>query len=634
MAKLTNEEYVTRLKNRYGDMYDYSMVNYTRLCDVVTLICPKHGLFEKKAETLLRGCGCDKCKDENKQLDYQKRAEKRKQTVLQKYGVDNVMKLESTKQNLRESMLDKYGVDNARKMQSTIDKARQTNVERYGAISYAKSEEGLQQIQNTMKEKYGAKNFMQSDARFAVLPEMKEKARQTQIEKYGASHYAKSDDFKAHLSERKKKEYATKLARGTFNTSRPEIKLRELLVDAFGENDVEEQYKSNKYPFYCDFYIHSLDLYIELNVHFTHGHRWYEPLNVDCINLLSEWESRSKCIEKAEYYKNAIETWTIRDVQKRNIARINNLNYLVFWDSELRDVLVWLQMGCPIGQDWDKMYSWLPERDLTYGKKHGLTGSVQSFTSVAKQYQWNVFYEQELKLWNENPVKRSLLLQMYLYYNRMQELGKLPYELSNDDILRAFKISGVYYSYSSFSTKLMDTVVKKYGISSIYDPCAGWGERLLYCYKNNISYFGVDINKKLKHGYEQMINDFNMIKQRMVIGDSSIYQLSGRVDAVLTCPPYGSLEQYSDDGAEIFSDEKFLLWWEDVVSNSLSVQPKYFCFQINENWCEKMVKVVESCGFEVVDRLEQETNRSHFGRTIKNMNKKFEIMVVLKRSEK
>ena len=36
------------------------------------------------------------------------------------------------------------------------------------------------------------------------------------------------------------------------------------------------------------------------------------------------------------FTKNAINTWTVRDVNKRNIAKKNNLNYIEFWN--LNDV--------------------------------------------------------------------------------------------------------------------------------------------------------------------------------------------------------------------------------------------------------------------------------------------------------
>lgn len=44
-----------------------------------------------------------------------------------------------------------------------------------------------------------------------------------------------------------------------------------LLCNIFNVDDIIRQYSDNRYPFCCDFYLKSLDLFIELNFHWTHG---------------------------------------------------------------------------------------------------------------------------------------------------------------------------------------------------------------------------------------------------------------------------------------------------------------------------------------------------------------------------
>ena len=42
-----------------------------------------------------------------------------------------------------------------------------------------------------------------------------------------------------------------------------------------------------------------------------------------------------------KYYDNAIETWTVRDVKKRQCAEKNHLNYIVFWiEDEVRQYVL------------------------------------------------------------------------------------------------------------------------------------------------------------------------------------------------------------------------------------------------------------------------------------------------------
>lgn len=264
-----------------------------------------------------------------------------------------------------------------------------------------------------------------------------------------------------------------------------------------------------------------------------------------------------------------------------------------------------------------------------------LTGTARNLNQIVKSYQFYAFYARELALWEENPEYRGKPLRDWLYENRKKYLGKSAEELTELEILRGFTISGILKGYTVFDVSLMDAVVKKYGIQSIYDPCAGWGERILYCYYNHLSYYGVDINENLIDGYEQMRKDFSFVDQDYCYGDSAIYDLTGHsaVDAVITCPPYGKQEIYSEAGAENLSKSEFLDWWRKVVENSQQLQPKYFCFQINQKWKDLMSEIVIACGYQLADEFRYKTNRSsHFTRQKgKNVKKEYDVMLVFER---
>lgn len=63
-TKLTKEEFIARAKKVHGDKYDYSQVNYINNKTKVCIICPKHGEFWQKPNNHLLGEGCSKCKGE------------------------------------------------------------------------------------------------------------------------------------------------------------------------------------------------------------------------------------------------------------------------------------------------------------------------------------------------------------------------------------------------------------------------------------------------------------------------------------------------------------------------------------------------------------------------------------------
>ena len=95
--------------------------------------------------------------------------------------------------------------------------------------------------------------------------------------------------------------------------------------------NLETQYKSEVYPFNCDFYVPSLDLYIEYNGSWTHGGCFYDENNEENRNTLEKWKQFS---EHSRFYETAVSVWTQRDMLKLNTAIENNLNYIAWFNKE------------------------------------------------------------------------------------------------------------------------------------------------------------------------------------------------------------------------------------------------------------------------------------------------------------
>ena len=53
--------------------------------------------------------------------------------------------------------------------------------------------------------------------------------------------------------------------------------------------------------------------------------------NMSDNDKLKKWEEKS---QNSNFYKKAVEVWTVRDVKKRNTAKQNNLNYLEFFNMK------------------------------------------------------------------------------------------------------------------------------------------------------------------------------------------------------------------------------------------------------------------------------------------------------------
>ena len=309
--------------------------------------------------------GTNEFKEKSKQTKIEKyndekynNIEKARQTCLEKYGKENYTQTDEFLEKSKQTKLEKYCDENY----SNRDKAKETCLKRFGYENQFQSECVKEKTRQTCLEKYGTEYFMCTD-------EFKEKSKETCIEKFGADNYAKSCEFKNKFkdaefiqqlkdknlqkfgsdwyfqSEEFKRKfdnyewvksiqdkiYNTKKKNNTFNTSKIEEQLQ-LYLDSLGVNYIH-QYTSDQYPFNCDFYFPDKDLYIEIQGTWTHGPGPFTGSEED-LKLLEKWKSKN-----TKYYQSAIETWTIRDVRKRETAKQNKLNYLEIFSYDFETVI-------------------------------------------------------------------------------------------------------------------------------------------------------------------------------------------------------------------------------------------------------------------------------------------------------
>lgn len=291
-------------------------------------------------------------------LQVQKLKDKVIQTNRERYGVDNVFQSEKIKDKIKQTCIERYGVDNPTKCETIQNKIKSTNLKRYGKEFISQVPEIQQKIKNNLIEKYGTDNI-------SSLSFVRAKMEKTNLKKYGAKNVMHNSDIKnkcinsvikkhggmgfgspetlqkihqtlikkfgtkntASVPEVKVKAIQTKIKNNTFHTSSDEEVIFKLLCVKFSL--VIRQYSSEKYPFACDFYIPSKNLYIEYQGTWTHGKHPFDESNEGDLKILDTWKNKN-----TDYYKGAIETWTIRDPLKRKTAKDNNLNWIEFFSME------------------------------------------------------------------------------------------------------------------------------------------------------------------------------------------------------------------------------------------------------------------------------------------------------------
>jgi len=211
-------------------------------------------------------------------------------TCLEKYGVENYSKTDEYKEKYKETCLKKYGVENHMLIEDFVEKSKQTNLKIYGVEWYQQTDEFKGKYEKTCLERYGVGNM-------------------------------------SYLSSTISKIHETKKKNGSYEKSKEENEIYYNLIELFGYSDIVRQYrdkryysKETKYLFACDFYIKSLDLFIEYDGIWTHKPQYLSEKERN--EMIKKWKEKS---EFSNYYKGAISAYN-RDCLKREISREINLN--------------------------------------------------------------------------------------------------------------------------------------------------------------------------------------------------------------------------------------------------------------------------------------------------------------------
>ena len=106
---------------------------------------------------------------------------KRKNTILKKYGVENVCYLEEVKQKKIITNLERYGVENPNQSNKIKEKIKKTNLERYGVENLIHNMEIKEKIIKTNLAKYGCESPFGSKL-------IQEKSKQSMLERYGVEN--------------------------------------------------------------------------------------------------------------------------------------------------------------------------------------------------------------------------------------------------------------------------------------------------------------------------------------------------------------------------------------------------------------------------------------------------------------
>jgi len=128
-----------------------------------------------------------------------------------------------------------------------------------------------------------------------------------------------------------KSRFETAKKNGTINKSKLEDISYELLYKIYP--DIIRQYKDIKrYPYFCDFYIPSKDLFIEMHLGLNHQGCEYDPNNEEHKKKVIYYKEKAE--QNHPRYNKIILEWTITDPKKLKSFKDNNCNFKIFYNME------------------------------------------------------------------------------------------------------------------------------------------------------------------------------------------------------------------------------------------------------------------------------------------------------------
>jgi very-short-patch-repair endonuclease len=239
--------FITKIQLYMRDLNDLPICEYSK-CD--TQIQYKRGKFSI--------CCSKKChnlylKENNLFGDINK---KRKNTLIEKYGVEHQMQIPEVKEKISQTNLERYGTESYTKSEDYKIKTKKTSLEKYGLEFHTQSCDTKNKIHQSYIEKYGSYYTQTDDFKQKAMitninkfghnhpmqsEEIKEKLRKTINKKYGVDNFPQSDKFKEICEHNNYKKY------GISNPAR--LHFNKDMVEIFNNKDLLE-YLLNQYGIY------------------------------------------------------------------------------------------------------------------------------------------------------------------------------------------------------------------------------------------------------------------------------------------------------------------------------------------------------------------------------------------------
>ena len=268
--------------------------------------------------------------------------EKAKDTLLNsidKDGLNGYQRIAKKMRKIRKKINPKTGLNS---FQSGALKAKITKLNKIDENGMNGFERAYEHGKQTLIRTRGVDNYSKTD-------EFKNRIKQIMRQKYHVDNYTQTQEYKdlykneGFVNKRSQKIYETMIRNNSFNQrSKPEKRCFALLQTKFP--DAVHTYRDKvRYPFKCDMFIPSKDLFIECHFGQFHYTKPFNPNNKQHLIRLENLKKKEFCKlnkgAKNTKYTGMINTWTISDPLKLETFKKNKLNYKIFYTE--KEFLEW-----------------------------------------------------------------------------------------------------------------------------------------------------------------------------------------------------------------------------------------------------------------------------------------------------
>ena len=209
-----------------------------------------------------------------------------------------------------------------------------------------------------------------------------------------------------------------------------------------------------------------------------------------------------------------------------------------------------------------------------------------------------------LKLWTKENLERVF-----------KSLDKPNYTVNSNfsEIKRSLKFNPVTI-YSPIMTK---SIVKELDCKTVFDPCIGWGGRMIgtTCLGDDYHYTGCEPFTKTFKGLEGIVKDL-CLESQVKLYNSPVEDIldklnEKRFDMCLTSPPYFDLEVYSHEDTQSINNYKTYDEWlnefiKPIIDFVCSHVTKYSCWSVKNiktdkkyNLLDDVIKIHEMNGWKL-----------------------------------